>query len=1217
MKIISIKFQNLNSLKGVHHIRFDCAPFDESNLFAITGPTGAGKTTILDAITVALYGRVHRHNKDAYESMTRHTFESFSEVEFEVMGKIYRARWSAKRGKRKTKDSPPKIVMELADTATGEIIADGGLKAVQQQIVDICGLDYSQFLRSMMLSQGDFTRFLKANESERSELLERMTDTGIYSKISTFIYEHSKTKQNELQQQLLRLNDVRLLSDDETNEYNQQLSELNDREKILTADKNECSQKKQWVEKIRILQKKKQDLQAESEQVQIRYANHQSLFERWQRYKTILAFMPALAEIDMCHKNMNELAQQSVQLEKKIPLLRDTFDKAAAQLADAEKEYAEALNIQQIDEPKIAETEKQDILIGNKTIQASDSAGRLQTASAAYHQLKKDIHKKGESQQTLTDETERLNEWLAAHQHETGLEQTITIFTHQLQQLELLTERIHRSEKEQNLFGKQIQSENEKTVSLSEKTETNKQTLHDLNHQLIQWDEKRTKILAGKTLEEYEAEAASLPQLISLCERQSALVVKIKQTGQLIHELQQRQQKAEEQTGLIEDNLLNLNNEYEQAREYLTVLQENVKMQILVRKYEDERKLLKKGNPCPLCGATYHPYAEDDYPVEISESEQKLKIHIQKTDLLFQQINESKISLQNLINQSSNLREQQAGSSQEQQQAKDAFININLQLPAPLDIEKPREIEIIIDKKKKKQSDLLGLITDIRNTEKTLQELKNNIGRLNEETVRLEGEQNQSKVKVEHFRISSAKLQAELKDLENDRKKLVAGLTDTLAPHQISFRQDEGRRIMKDLQQRLDTFRVMQSKLEQKTSQLNEIRIDLRHAEKQAQEKHEQLQQMTADVTAIQSELAHLKELRFKLFGDKKPDEERKRHSLSVRLSADKCKRFREEETLRKRELEVSRERSAQLKADYSRMQEERDLLTSAFIQKIQSAGIGTIEKVREYMMPDDEAGRIENLYMEIRRKQSYLELNFKETENELQIETAKKLTEETSEELAARTESLEQSVAEVQQTIGRVRQIINTDEQNRQLHGQLAEKTERQKQETARWEKLSRLVGSADGKKFSRFAQGLTLEHLIQLANRHVNTFTDRYLIRKTPGEDLELDIIDKYQADIVRPVSSLSGGESFQISLALALGLSELASRKTQINSLFIDEGFGMLDAAALEMAISALENLQSNGKAIGVISHVDLLKERIGTQIQVVKQQGGYSSIKIIDN
>ena len=171
--------------------------------------------------------------------------------------------------------------------------------------------------------------------------------------------------------------------------------------------------------------------------------------------------------------------------------------------------------------------------------------------------------------------------------------------------------------------------------------------------------------------------------------------------------------------------------------------------------------------------------------------------------------------------------------------------------------------------------------------------------------------------------------------------------------------------------------------------------------------------------------------------------------------------------------------------------------------------------------------------------------------------------------------------------------------------------------QQTAfeKWDELRQLIGSADGKKFRVFAQSLTLRKLSSLANRHLKQLNDRYFISMNENEALELDIVDRYQGDNQRSMSTLSGGESFLVSLALALGLSDLAGRNAQIQSLFIDEGFGTLDARNLDLVIQTLENLQSSGKTIGIISHVDALKERIYTQIRVVKQGHGFSTISVI--
>jgi exonuclease SbcC len=164
------------------------------------------------------------------------------------------------------------------------------------------------------------------------------------------------------------------------------------------------------------------------------------------------------------------------------------------------------------------------------------------------------------------------------------------------------------------------------------------------------------------------------------------------------------------------------------------------------------------------------------------------------------------------------------------------------------------------------------------------------------------------------------------------------------------------------------------------------------------------------------------------------------------------------------------------------------------------------------------------------------------------------------------------------------------------------------------RWGRLKELIGSADGAKFSRFAQSLTLRQLIGLANNHLALLAERYRLMAADGDELDLRIVDLYQANVDRPMESLSGGESFLASLALALGLSELASRHHPIDSLFIDEGFGTLDSETLEIALSALENLRASGKTIGLISHVELLKERLTTQVRVLRGTGGTSRIEV---
>jgi exonuclease SbcC len=197
---------------------------------------------------------------------------------------------------------------------------------------------------------------------------------------------------------------------------------------------------------------------------------------------------------------------------------------------------------------------------------------------------------------------------------------------------------------------------------------------------------------------------------------------------------------------------------------------------------------------------------------------------------------------------------------------------------------------------------------------------------------------------------------------------------------------------------------------------------------------------------------------------------------------------------------------------------------------------------------------------------------------------------------------------------LGEVRARVTADDTRRGDASGLRARIAQRRTQDAPWMQLNEVIGSTDGARFQRFAQGLTLDVLLAHANHQLRALAPRYALERVPGGDLELQVVDRDLADEVRPITSLSGGETFLASLALALGLGSLSSTHTPVDSLFIDEGFGTLDRDTLEVTLAALEALQRQGRKIGIVSHVEGLADQVDARVVVERRGGGLSRVLI---
>jgi exonuclease SbcC len=216
---------------------------------------------------------------------------------------------------------------------------------------------------------------------------------------------------------------------------------------------------------------------------------------------------------------------------------------------------------------------------------------------------------------------------------------------------------------------------------------------------------------------------------------------------------------------------------------------------------------------------------------------------------------------------------------------------------------------------------------------------------------------------------------------------------------------------------------------------------------------------------------------------------------------------------------------------------------------------------------------------------------------------------------LAAQEKDIAGRLDELSARLGALRERGAKDDEARERAAALGEELERARTNGKLWSEINDAIGSASGDKFRRFAQAATLQHLVGLANQRLALLAPRYALERSgePGS-LGLQIIDRDLGDERRSTRSLSGGERFLASLALALALAGLEGRDSFVDTLFIDEGFGALDSATLDVVIDALETLQGQGRRVGVISHVDSLQQRIATKICVERRGGGISVVRL---
>ena len=1134
MKFLQLEILNLASLdkQGGEVINFEEGALGESTIFSIVGPTGSGKSTLLDAICLALYNRAPRYPRkkgdknqnieiygeaDANENnrlaptdsrniLTRGKKEGYSKLTFLANnGSIYRAEWHVRFQRVRYENAKTSLykITRNGEQLTEEI-------AEWNELPNIIGLDYDQFLRTVLIAQGSFANFLTAKENERYELLEKLIGCEeTYTNIATEIKKAKDQAVDAYNQMAASVEAVKqnLLNDEELAQLQEEITLLEKAEKELDSQLKAISENLQWYEENDKQTKQITIYQADMEQAANAIKDIQAQIIRLQLHDEVQPAVNLLQEVERqiqsIHNQEEEILKSEAAIKSKevgitesehtLSYLKEVVNKAQEQLEKAMPVIAEARALKT----------KMEAAMPN----LKEKKEALELAQKENLTALKDVEENARNIQKWEAETEKANLALKATQEE---------------------------------IAKQ------------------KQVLHEATQAAEQAWEKEKNKTAGQNIEELQTQKSAadrklqdIQQAIKVVTHLNAATAEKQKNEERIQFLGERNAKIDEALGKLSIEAL--------TQETLTL--RNAYTLMVSEKWEIHRANLTEGKPCPLCGSTTHPYHTDNRQFEEATTELSQLLKAKEDLLKLQQKQEKELSGERKQNDGEvqTLQKQQEKLSGEIATYEEEWKALIAQYPKiPKEEAELQLLLPIYENKAKDASSKLSLFNKIQKEIERLTQLKDKA------------------VKDE------AAYESKASTIQNNAQENTSICATKLAEHKalttnlISQEKNKKEAYEKALQAWNNTKKEMEEWQAQYQQILNGEEPDAAEQRLTAakDEATKAADDQNENINKLKAELANSK------------------GSHQTMLSQSKTMKENLQE--KEKELDLWIE-------EYNKQLAEKSIEPSLIDRNT----------IREMLHSAED-------WNAIRREKDEKEKAVASTTALYQ--SAEKAHQQHLEHQPAQTQDALLAIQQKYQERSQRNELIaaNARMQNHQeavkLLGDKAEALQLVTQEKDDWTAITDAIG-ADGKTLRKIAQCYTLSFLIAHANQEIRKFNSRYELQQVK-HSLGIRVIDHDRADDIRDTTSLSGGETFIVSLGLALGLSALSSRNISFENLFIDEGFGTLDPDTLATVIDSLAMLQSSqGKKVGVISHTDTMSERITTQIRIIKNgNSGSSHIEI---
>ncbi|MEB0090312.1 AAA family ATPase [Pseudomonas sp. CCI4.2] len=1212
MKILAIRLKNLASLAGPFELDFTAEPLASAGLFAITGPTGAGKSTLLDALCLALFGAIPRLNNigqskvpeidgdistnDPRTLLRRGTGSGYAEVDFiGIDNRRYRARWETNRARDNASKKLQASRQTLIDLDSEQVLSSQNKTEYKTMLEARLGLNFEQFTRAVMLAQSEFSAFLKADDKERSELLEKLTDTAIYSQLGRRAFSKSNEAKKVHDDLKALATGVTPLEPEARADLDKRFDDAQQQLKDQQAHLKQLELQQQWLKVLVQLHSEHKTATEQLQQDQHHWDSQSSerlnlsrlenlapqrhQFARQTELNTQLS--PLAAKIQQHLVQHSALHTQQGQLEK------NRFDAQSA-----------AVNAQQL---------------------LTDAKPRLQLAfdtQGTVARLIQDLHQATESKQQ-------------AEQHTAEGQRAVSNLLEQQRQV---AERLER-----------IAAQLEQSVGLAPLCAA-WNAYHDRLKQLMQIGGRLSK--GHIELPQLEQGAARASQ--QLTEQRNALELlyreagaeahavgeQIQILGSLLHdnrkqqrafedlsrlwasqqqldqralELTHKQQDAQQQREQLNREGLQAKSELTVAEHTLSVTRQLLERQRLARSasVEELRGRLQNDQPCPVCGSHEHPYHQPEALLQslTQHDESEEANALKAVDTLKEKLVELRATVAGLIAQQKEFLQQQEQLTTQQQ-----ALASSLQAH-------PLSARLIEQDSSKRDVWLTQHLNQLAQNIAQDELRQNALLTLQKDAAHL---QQQVQIATEASRAATHQLADQHRLLASDRERLEEELTafaPLLAAETLEGLRTQPTVTVMQLDQQV-TQRLQQ--LEQQGEEQREQRdrqhnVELEQSQQTARVQEQEKLQLQC---AALSDQQHASQQQLGELLGEHPSAEHWQQQLEQAVE-----HTRNAESTAGQALQDARnlmtQLSAELKAEQERLSsielEHRDLSLKIADWRSRHPELDDSGLAQLLSVDDDQVNALRQQLQRSEKAVEQAKVLLHEREQRLHLHQAQHDGTLDAEQLDNALTELHGHAAASEQQCAELRAQQADDQRRQDANQALSQQIAEANAQYLRWARLATLIGSAEGDKFRKIAQAYNLDLLVHHANAQLRQLVRRYRLKRG-GSMLGLLVMDTEMGDELRSVHSLSGGETFLVSLALALGLASMASSTLKIESLFIDEGFGSLDPESLQLAMDALDGLQAQGRKVGVISHVQEMHERIPVQIQVRRQGNGLSTIEV---